>query len=91
MPFVPSSFYGSIYPAVQNFLLHTTRCRAWRFTHHAANSLWSAVVSKRILRLPFSTVACFVIPIGWPEGRYGPTTRKPITEVSHLNRYGNPL
>ncbi len=88
MPFVPSSFYGSIYPAVQNFLL------ALRAIGLGASlttlPLWSAVASRRILRLPFSTVACCVIPIGWPEGHYGPTTRKPVTEVSHLNRYGNP-
>jgi len=25
----------------------------------------------------------------WPRGRYGPTTRKPIGEVVHLDRYGN--
>ena len=30
-----------------------------------------------------------IIPIGWAKGRYGPTTRRPIGEVVHLDRYGN--
>jgi hypothetical protein len=29
------------------------------------------------------------VPLGWPRGRYGPTTRKPVGEVAHLDRYGN--
>jgi hypothetical protein len=30
-----------------------------------------------------------IIPIGWAKGKYGPTTRRPIGEVVHLDRYGN--
>ena len=30
-----------------------------------------------------------VVPLGWPKGRYGPTTRKPVADVVHLDRYGN--
>jgi len=30
-----------------------------------------------------------IIPIGWAKGNYGPTTRRPIGEVVHLDRYGN--
>jgi hypothetical protein len=30
-----------------------------------------------------------VIPLDWPRGKYGPTTRKPVGEVVHLDRYGN--
>ncbi|MEI6254437.1 MAG: nitroreductase, partial [Mycobacteriaceae bacterium] len=25
----------------------------------------------------------------WPRGRYGPTTRRPVGEVVHLDTYGN--
>jgi hypothetical protein len=30
-----------------------------------------------------------VVPMGWLKGKYGPTTRKPVAEVVHLDRYGN--
>ena len=30
-----------------------------------------------------------IVPLGWPKGRYGPTTRKPVDEVVHLDAYGN--
>jgi hypothetical protein len=29
------------------------------------------------------------VPLGWPRGRYGPTTRRPVGEVVSLDRYGN--
>jgi hypothetical protein len=29
-----------------------------------------------------------MVPLGWPRGRYGPTTRKPVGEVVHLDRWG---
>jgi len=30
-----------------------------------------------------------VIPIGWAKEKCGPTTRRPIGEVVHLDHYGN--
>jgi hypothetical protein len=27
--------------------------------------------------------------MGWPLGRYGPTTRKPVGDAVHFDRYGN--
>lgn len=44
---------------------------------------------RRILGLPRNVVPVCIIPIGWAKGRYGPTTRPPIGEVVHLDRYGN--
>ena len=32
---------------------------------------------------------CAVVPLGWPMGRYGPTTRRPVGQVVHLDRYGD--
>jgi hypothetical protein len=51
--------------------------------------LWSTAVVRRILGLPLSVHPCCAVPLGWPRGRYGPTTRKPVAEVVHLDRYGN--
>ena len=51
--------------------------------------LWSTRAARRILGLPRSVTPCCVIPLGWPSGRYGPTSRKPVGDVTHLDQYGN--
>ncbi len=82
-----SSFYGSVYPAVQNLLL---ACRAVGLgTSIQTLPIWIAPLARRVLGLPRSVVPVCIIPIGWAKGRYGPTTRPPIGEVVHLDRYGN--
>ncbi|MEZ5238301.1 MAG: nitroreductase family protein [Microthrixaceae bacterium] len=82
-----SSFYGSVYPAVQNLLLG---CRAAGLGASIQTlPIWHVRGARRILGLPRSMVPVCVIPIGWARGRYGPTTRRPISEVVHIDRYGN--
>ncbi len=86
-PFANSSYYGSIYPSVQNLLL---AARAMGLGAALITlPLWSTTSARRILGLPASVMPCCVVPMGWPQGRYGPTTRKPAGEVTHLDRYGN--
>jgi hypothetical protein len=29
------------------------------------------------------------IPLGYPQGRFGPTSRKPSGEVTYFNRWGS--
>jgi nitroreductase len=86
-PIVASSYYGSIYPSVQNLLL------AARAVGLGATlvtlPLWSTVATRRALGLPWTVTPCCVVPLGWPRGRYGRTTRKPVGAVVHLDRYGN--
>ena len=92
MPFVPmppvahSSYYGSIYPSVQNLLL------AARSVGLGASlitlPLWSSVAARRTLGLPASVMPACIVPLGWPKGRYGPTTRRPVGDVVHLDRFG---
>jgi len=86
-PIAASSYYGSIYPSVQNLLL------AARAAGLGAGvitlPLWSTFLARRALGLPWRVQPCAVVPLGWPRGRYGPTTRKPVGEVTHLDRYGN--
>ncbi|HWF54519.1 MAG TPA: nitroreductase family protein [Solirubrobacteraceae bacterium] len=82
-----SSYYGSIYPSVQNLLL------AARAVDLGATlitlPLWTTFGARRALGLPWSVTPCAVVPLGWPRGRYGPTTRRPPGEITHLDRYGN--
>ena len=46
-------------------------------------------IGTRILRLPRWVKPYCIVPLGWPRGRYGPTTRKPVEQVVHLDQYGN--
>ena len=87
-PFVAeSSYFGSIYPSAQNLLL---AARAMGLgASLITRPLWSVTAARRILGLPLSVSPCCIVPLGWPRGRYGPTTRKPVDEVVHLDTYGN--
>jgi len=82
-----SSRYGSIYPAIQNLLL---AARAEGLGAALTTfPLWNRVAARRILKLPLNVEPIACIPMGWPKGRYGPTTRTPVEELTHLDRYGN--
>lgn len=88
-PFAHSSYYGSIYPSVQNLLL------AARAVGLGASlitlPLWSSIAARRILGLPWTVMPACVVPLGWPRGRYGPTMRRPVSEVVHRDRWGQPF
>ncbi|HYT40593.1 MAG TPA: nitroreductase family protein [Acidimicrobiia bacterium] len=79
--------YASVYPATQNLLL------AARGLGLGAGfitlPLWWLGRARRVLGLPRGVTPVAVVPVGWPRGRYGPTTRKPVGEVMHLDRWGN--
>lgn len=82
-----ASFYGSVYPAVQNLLL---ACRAVGLGASLQTlPIWWVPAVRKILGLPRGITPVCIIPIGWAKGRYGPTVRRPIGEVVHLDRYGN--
>lgn len=82
-----SGYWGSIYPSVQNLLLCA---RAMGLGASLITlPLWNVLYVRRMLRLPMEVLPCCIVPLGWPRGRYGPTTRKPVEEVVHLGTYGN--
>jgi nitroreductase len=82
-----ASAYGSIFPSVQNLLLGARA--AGLGAALITLPLWSRFLARRTLGLPWTVVPCAVIPLGWPRGRYGTTTRRPVEEVVSLDRYGN--
>jgi nitroreductase len=51
--------------------------------------LWSQTSARRALGLPLSVTPCCTVTLGWPRRHYGPTTRKPVGQVIHLDAYGN--
>ncbi len=85
--FATASYYGSIFPSVQNLLLAARA--AGLGAALITLPLWSTWLSRRTLGLPRSVTPCAVIPMGWPLGKYGPTTRRPVEEVVSIDRYGN--
>ena len=88
-PVAASSYYGSIYPAIQNLLL---AARALGLGAALTTlPVWSTLMARRTLGLPWNVSPIAAVPMGWPQGRYGPTTRRPVDEVTHLDRYGQPF
>jgi nitroreductase len=86
-PLAVTSYYGSIHPSVQNLLL-AARAAGLGATLITL-PLWSTWMVRRALGLPWRVTPCAVVPLGWPIGRYGPTTRRAVGEVVHLDRYGH--
>ncbi|HWC32213.1 MAG TPA: nitroreductase family protein [Actinomycetota bacterium] len=79
--------YGSVYPAIQNFLL---AARAEGLGAALTTlPLWSRIAVHRVLDIPWSVEPVAVIPVGWPRGRYGPTSRRAVERSIHVDRYGN--
>jgi nitroreductase len=86
-PMAAASLYGSIFPSVQNLLLAARA--AGLGAALITLPLWSRFLARRALGLPWNVTPCAVVPLGWPRGRYGPTTRRPVAEVVSLDRFGN--
>lgn len=90
IPFVhlsTTTYFGSIYPAVQNLLL---AARAMNLGAALTTiPIWNLFAARRILGLPWNITPCAVIPLGWPIGHYGPTTRKAVHEVVSFDQFGN--
>lgn len=84
---VATSYYGSIYPSVQNLLLAARS--AGLGAALITLPLWSHFLARRALGLPYGVSPCAVVPLGWPKGRYGPTRRRPVGDVVHIDTYGN--
>ncbi|MEO6028070.1 MAG: nitroreductase family protein [Candidatus Binatia bacterium] len=83
------SLYSSIYPAVQNLLL---ACRgvglaACLTTLHL---MYEEPIAK-LLGLPDNAETMALIPIGWPNAKFGPVKRVPVEEVASRNRFGQKL
>lgn len=81
-----ATWWGSIFPAVQNLLL-AARARGLGATlttlHRAAED-----EVRAILAIPPGVEAVALVPVGYPEGRFGPPRRRPAAEVTFWDRWG---
>jgi nitroreductase len=79
---------GSIFPAVQNFLL---AARAQGLG--ACLTSWASYGGEQLLReavgVPADWMMAAHVVVGWPRGRHGPLRRRPMSEVVFLDRWDN--
>lgn len=82
-----ATWWGSIFPAVQNLLL-AARARGLGTTLTTLHRADEAAV-KALLGIPAEVEAVALIPVGYPAGRgFGPPRRRPADEVTFWDRWG---
>lgn len=79
---------GSIFPAVQNFLL---AARAQGLG--AAITLWQDACApqlREMVGIPDDWKIATLLTVGWPKGRHRPVRRKPLADAAALNQWDRP-
>ena len=80
---------GSIFPAMQNFLL---AARAQGLG--ACLTSWASYGGERPLReaigVPQDWLVAGHVVVGWPKGNHGPLRRRPLAEVVNLDLWDGP-
>ena len=77
---------ASIYPAIQNVIL---ACRGLGLgTVITTNHILYEDEARAVLGLPGDVFTFALMPIGYPRGRYGPLSRRPLAEVAFADRWG---
>lgn len=80
---------SSIYGAVQNMML-AARAQGLGTLMTTFNIAHEDLIRKEY-GVPDEALPVAVIPVGWPNGQnFGPTTRKPVEEVTYWDGWGNP-
>lgn len=79
--------YGSVFPCVQNILLGC-RAKGLGSSLTTMHQIFEAEMCEH-LGIPGDYGIVAVIPIGWPEGNFGPLTRRPVAEITFFDRWGN--
>lgn len=81
---------GSIFPAMQNFLL---AARAQGLG--ACMTSWASYGGERLLReavgVPDDWMLAGHIVVGWPQGRHGPVRRRPLAHAVNLDHWDEPF
>ena len=78
---------ASIYPAVQNIIL---ACRAFGLaTLITTNHIRYEAEFKAVLGIPEDVDTYALMPIGYPDAKFGPLARRPVAEVTFADRWSN--
>ena len=82
-----ATVHGSIYPAVQNILL---ACRAYGIGSVLTTThFFFEEELKKKVGVPDNIEIAALLPLGYPRGKLGKTTRKPVEEVLYWDRWGS--
>lgn len=76
---------GSIWPGIQNLLLAARAMGLGAAPTTLALGDQDAV--RKILNLPETMGALCLIPVGYPKGKFGPVSRKPVEEIVRFDRW----
>jgi nitroreductase len=76
---------GSIWPGIQNLLLTARALGLGAAPTTLALGDQDAV--RKVLNLPETMAAICLIPVGYPLGKFGPVTRKPVAEIMRFDRW----
>lgn len=80
---------GSIFPAMQNFLL-----AARALGLGACLTSWASYGGEALLReavgVPHDWMLAGHVVVGWPRGHHGPVRRRPLADVVFLDRWDQP-
>jgi nitroreductase len=77
---------ASIYPAVQNLML-AARAVGLGTALTTLHRLHEGEV-KELLGIPEDVETMAMIPVGWPEGKFGTPTRLPVEKVTYWDGWG---
>ncbi len=77
---------ANVFPAVQN-LLRAARALGLGATHTTVYRTHEDEV-KQLLGIPESVETMALIPIGYPVGKFGPTSRVPAESVTYWDKWG---
>lgn len=84
-PAMAAGRYASIFPAVQNLML-AARGMGLGTVLTTVHRRREAEV-KALLAIPDDIETVALIPVGYPEGRFGPVRRRPVSEVLHWDGF----
>ena len=76
---------GSVWPGIQNLLLAARALGLGAAPTTLALRDQDAV--REVLNLPETFAALCLIPVGYPLGKFGPVTRRPVEEIMRFDRW----
>jgi len=79
----------SVVPAVQNLMLAARSIGIGS----VPTTLHPTVMPRfrELFGIPSDVAFHFCVPLGYPQGRFGPTVRRPTSETTYRNRWGAPV
>lgn len=76
---------GSVWPGIQNLLLKARSLGLGAAPTTLALRDQDAV--RKVLNLPETFAALCLIPVGYPKGKFGPVSRKPVADVMRFDHW----